>query len=426
MGDAQFGGLITIGALARASGLTASALRFYDDCGLLVPARVDEVTGYRYYAGPQCARAVLIRRLRGIGVPLEAVSGILDGDAERAAELLDTHVAELERGAREAALVARAIKDGLGANSGKVVVLPGAVLARAIDQVWPAAARIAEIPVLGGVLVEATENSLMLTATDRYRLSTRTVVPQRTSGEDWSLVVEAGTLAALSTWLRAVTEIVLTPDVGALVVRGGDIERGCRVIDAAFPDYRVMLAGLAPVRTRAVVARDALLGATEGTGGPMGFSIDETGITLSTPHLRDRRHRLPNIPQEQQAAKRIWAQDEHSTQQTHTVNAGARTFARVPDDSTARRTSTAVPNPQVTRKLLVSPPSGHTVRRLSATVTGTAIDLTFDPATLRPAILTALGPDIMLDISAPDQPVVVRSATDGDLTTLAMPCRFAE
>jgi hypothetical protein len=32
-----------------------------------------------------------------------------------------------------------------------------------------------------------------------------------------------------------------------------------------------------------------------------------------------------------------------------------------------------------------------------------------------------VGPEIMLDISAPDQPVVVRSATDGDLTTLVMP-----
>ncbi|MBL2815669.1 MerR family DNA-binding transcriptional regulator, partial [Klebsiella pneumoniae] len=42
-------GVATIGAVARATGLTASALRFYGDCGLLAPAVVDEVTGYRYY-----------------------------------------------------------------------------------------------------------------------------------------------------------------------------------------------------------------------------------------------------------------------------------------------------------------------------------------------------------------------------------------
>ncbi|HEY9354348.1 MAG TPA: MerR family DNA-binding transcriptional regulator, partial [Nocardioides sp.] len=41
--------LLTIGAFARAVGLTASALRHYDECGLLVPAEVDSGTGYRYY-----------------------------------------------------------------------------------------------------------------------------------------------------------------------------------------------------------------------------------------------------------------------------------------------------------------------------------------------------------------------------------------
>lgn len=58
---------------------------------------------------------------------------------------------------------------------------------------------------------------------------------------------------------------------------------------------------------------------------------------------------------------------------------------------------------------------------LPATITGSDIDLAFDVTTLLPAIHTALGPDLMLDIAAADHPVVLRSATDGDLTTLAMP-----
>lgn len=66
--------LITIGVLARASELTATALRFYDDCGLLPPARVDDVTGYRYYTPEQRERAVTIRRLREIGMPLDTVA----------------------------------------------------------------------------------------------------------------------------------------------------------------------------------------------------------------------------------------------------------------------------------------------------------------------------------------------------------------
>ena len=57
------GELMTIGAFARACGLTASALRFYADSALLRPAVVDDVSGYRYYAPDQVAHATLIRQL---------------------------------------------------------------------------------------------------------------------------------------------------------------------------------------------------------------------------------------------------------------------------------------------------------------------------------------------------------------------------
>lgn len=65
--------LTTIGVFAQHSGLTASALRFYADSGLLPPAEVDAVTGYRFYDPTQIERAVLVRRLRQIGTPLDAV-----------------------------------------------------------------------------------------------------------------------------------------------------------------------------------------------------------------------------------------------------------------------------------------------------------------------------------------------------------------
>lgn len=42
-------GLLTIGAFARVSRLSAKALRRYDEMGLLRPVRVDPFTGYRYY-----------------------------------------------------------------------------------------------------------------------------------------------------------------------------------------------------------------------------------------------------------------------------------------------------------------------------------------------------------------------------------------
>ena len=44
-------GLLTVGLVARRSGLTAKALRHYDRVGLLRPTVVDRTTGYRLYRG---------------------------------------------------------------------------------------------------------------------------------------------------------------------------------------------------------------------------------------------------------------------------------------------------------------------------------------------------------------------------------------
>lgn len=82
--------MLTIGEFARATGLTAKALRLYDELGLLAPADVDERTGYRRYAPEQADRARLVARLRSAGVPLRRIATIveLDDREAAAAELL--------------------------------------------------------------------------------------------------------------------------------------------------------------------------------------------------------------------------------------------------------------------------------------------------------------------------------------------------
>ncbi|MEV3971286.1 hypothetical protein AB0K68_24550 [Streptomyces sp. NPDC050698] len=45
-------------------------------------------------------------------------------------------------------------------------------------------------------------------------------------------------------------------------------------------------------------------------------------------------------------------------------------------------------------------------------------------STLYPAVSTAIGPAVMLDLRGHDRPVTIRSADSGDLTTLAMPVKF--
>jgi DNA-binding transcriptional MerR regulator len=55
---------ISIGEFARRSRLSLKALRLYDERGVLVPSRVDQASGYRYYDTAQLDEARLVVMLR--------------------------------------------------------------------------------------------------------------------------------------------------------------------------------------------------------------------------------------------------------------------------------------------------------------------------------------------------------------------------
>jgi DNA-binding transcriptional MerR regulator len=77
---------MSIGEFAGRSRLSAKALRLYDELGLLLPARVDEDSGYRFYEPGQLKQARLIAALRQLHVPLAEVKVILALEPVRAAE----------------------------------------------------------------------------------------------------------------------------------------------------------------------------------------------------------------------------------------------------------------------------------------------------------------------------------------------------
>ncbi|MGY1858467.1 hypothetical protein [Modestobacter sp. SYSU DS0290] len=52
---------------------------------------------------------------------------------------------------------------------------------------------------------------------------------------------------------------------------------------------------------------------------------------------------------------------------------------------------------------------------------GAAMSVAFQRSTLVPAVRASVGPDVVLELTRPDAPAVVRSADDGTFTTLAMP-----
>src|SRR6185437_12444132 len=69
--------LMPIGRFSRLTGLGVKALRNYAEVGLLVPAAVDDETGYRFYSPEQVDRAEAIRLLRKLDMPLEEIRSTL-------------------------------------------------------------------------------------------------------------------------------------------------------------------------------------------------------------------------------------------------------------------------------------------------------------------------------------------------------------
>lgn len=348
--------LMPIGVFAQRSGLTSSALRFYADSGLLPPAEVDPVTGYRYYAADQLARATTLRQLREIAMPLAAVEAVLDTGVEEAARLLDEHVAKIVGDAAAALQKAGVIKSALGANAPSLLIatLKGPVLADAVEQVLTATAHEPGMTVLASLHIEASHEAITLTATDRYRLSTRTLVPPEPPAQTWAGTVNGDDLRAAVAEVRRSARVRIEAVPHGVWLRMPEREdRHCRLLSEGFPDHRLMLASLGEATTRATVSKDPLLRALEEHPGErIALHVGDHGVNVRS------------------------ADDEHP----------------------------GIPLP--------------------ATVTGEDLQIRFEMTTLYPAVSTAIGPDVMLDLRGHDRPVTIRSADRGDLTTLAMPIKF--
>ncbi|MGG7572639.1 MerR family transcriptional regulator [Streptomyces sirii] len=390
--------LLSIGAFARRVGLAPSALRFYDDCGVLRPAQVDAVTGYRRYAAEQAARAVRLRRLREAGLPLVDAAVVLDGRADAARGVLRAH---LER-TRRTADAARAVVEGLlreaagGSENGRSWArarVGGAELASAVRQVAPAVATgesWKEHPVLGCVLLELIDGEVRLVATDRYRLAVRVLRPAEFEGGPRQVLIGADTARNLAEWaVRQVAVDVECADDGAGVRLRGEADSrevtesaGRRQGDGTpevFPDYRLMLEGLGANRHRVIIDRLALRDAVAGRAGVVSLSTaagdDAGGGAAGRSKGAVSRETTPGS----------------TAEQTLEVSGGGR-------------------EPVLLRMVR----------------TGSGLRIAFDPTVLVPALEAGVGPDVLLESGSADRPVVVRSADQGSFTTLVMPVRETE
>ncbi|WP_433758213.1 MerR family transcriptional regulator [Nocardia sp. CA-135398] len=91
------GVVVSIGEFARLTYLSVKTLRYYHEVELLEPVAIDAGSGYRRYSVDQVAQAHLIRRLRGLDMPVPEIKAVLAAsDTESRNAALRAHLERME------------------------------------------------------------------------------------------------------------------------------------------------------------------------------------------------------------------------------------------------------------------------------------------------------------------------------------------
>lgn len=369
--------LLTISAFARSVGLTPSALRFYDDAGLLAPATVDDRTGYRYYAEEQRTSAMLVRQMRELDVPLTTMRTVLDGSPEEAERLLREHADRLtERADRARNAVDGIIRALTGAGpepSGPTrFSVGGPELAAAIRQVAPFAAIDDDGAALDCLLLDVGEAEITVVATDRYRLAARTLQLADLEGTARRIAVPVEELTAQADWLRRHRRVELTAAELTMIISGA--ETGTVIDSAAAPTGKL--------------------------------DDDCREVSINTDHFPDYRQLLQGLGDGDRTMRMIIDR------------------VRLLELIAADQTTTVILEPeddQVIIRRLHDPE----IRRLPAVCSGEPHPVGFSPALLGSALQSSVGPDVLID-AGPNDAAVIRSADQGSFTTLVMPRKLDE
>jgi len=234
-----------IGRMARECGLTVSALRFYDGAGVLVPAHVDPQSNYRWYSDEQVLTARLIARLRRVGLPLAEISRVLAhrGDRPVVEAVLRAHLQRLEDGladARRELSTALLLLDEESPMTTTRLTTTGAALVTALRSVRYAVSADPDLPMLAGVLLDATDDGLSVVATDRYRLAVA-AVPGAVDGPPAQVIAPVALVDEALAVLADAAVVTVAVEGTGITVEGAGRRLHGTAMAADFPDYRRVL-----------------------------------------------------------------------------------------------------------------------------------------------------------------------------------------
>ncbi|WP_416964131.1 MerR family transcriptional regulator [Streptomyces sp. Agncl-13] len=265
----------SIGEMARDSGLSVSALRFYDGAGVLVPAWVDPVSGYRWYGPEQLDEARLLARLRRAGMALADIRLVLAGwssqDTDLVRKLLQAHLRRLELGLSDARIEFSMVRALLEHRENPMALprtdttvrlaVSAPELAAALDAVRFAVSTDPELPMLGGVLFDIEGETLHVVATDRYRMAVAQAGATGHGGPRVQVIVPSPLADAMRALLSDDASVQLTVDGDRVALEAGDRQAAGQCLDHDFPDYRRLVR--LPAGRRALVDVPAFRAAVE-------------------------------------------------------------------------------------------------------------------------------------------------------------------
>jgi DNA polymerase-3 subunit beta len=186
-------------------------------------------------------------------------------------------------------------------DEGEKVAVPGEAFVATVNKVARSASRDETRPVLTGILVSATGDTLRMVATDSYRLSVKETKLETPLDGAFEANVPARALQELTRIVTAASAETLSVAVrtNQVVFEAGGVVLSSRLIDGQFPNYRQLLPDafehelrLAGAEITEVVRRIALL-AQKNAPLRLAFSEGEVTVSARTPDVGEARETLP-------------------------------------------------------------------------------------------------------------------------------------